>query len=179
MTTYVGQASCDEYGNIMGGAAGNQSGAELNICEAYLNNWRALIRFVNPERARACGEAMRAAVENMNIGYDQSERNSILPQARACGWDLGAITQACECDCSSLAGVCGIAAGVPEEALFVDGNLCYTGNIVQRFEGMGMVSVYSTSDYVASTERWCVGDILVSETHAVVVVLGNEPGGFR
>lgn len=34
-----------------------------------------------------------------------------MPLARAAGWNLAAITQAYECDCSSLAGVCGIAAG--------------------------------------------------------------------
>ncbi len=120
---------------------------------------------------------MADAVANMNIGYDQGQRNSILPLARAAGWKLGAIAQACECDCSSLAGVCGIAAGTPESAMYVGGNLCYTGNIAQRFEATGLVSVYTTPDYVKSTVKWQVGDILVSDTHAVVVVSGAAPSG--
>lgn len=177
MATYIGQASCDEYGNYMGGQAGNQSGTELNVREAYLYDWRYLIRFTDPARAAACGAAMAAAVANMAIGYDQAQRNTILNEARVCGWKLSAITRACECDCSSLAGVCGIVAGAPEEAIYVGGNLCYTGNIVQRFEGTGMVSVFSTPDYVKSCEKWQVGDILVSETHAVVVIAGAVPEG--
>lgn len=178
MVTYIGQASCDEYGNYMGGQAGNQSGTELNVREAYLYGWRYLIRFRDPVRAAACGAAMAAAVANMAIGYDQSQRNTILGEARACGWKLSAITRACECDCSSLAGVCGIVAGAPEEAIYVEGNLCYTGNIVERFEGTGMVSVYSTPDYVKSTVKWQAGDILVSDSHAVVVIAVAAPKGF-
>lgn len=127
--------------------------------------------------AAKCGRAMAAAVATMNIGYDQGERNSILPLARACRWDLSAIAQVCECDCSSLGGVCGIVAGAPENAIYVGGNLCYTGNIAQRFETTGLVSVYSTDDFVKSTVKWQVGDILVSDSHAVVVVSGAVPSG--
>ena len=154
MATYIGQASCDELGRYVGGRAGNQSGTELNTCAAYLRNWKYLIRFNGAARARKCGKAMASAVVNMNIGYDQGERNSILPLARACGCDLGKIATACECDCSSLAGVCGIAAGAPEDAICVGGNLCYTGNIAQRFEATGLVSLFSASDYVGSTAKW-------------------------
>lgn len=177
MTTYIGQASCDERGKYVGGQAGNQSGTELNMRAAYLYNWHTLIRFNDATMARKCGQAMADAVANMNIGYDQGERNTILPLARATGWNLSAITQACECDCSSLAGVCGIAAGAPESAIYQGGNLCYTGNIAQRFEATGLVSLYSTSDYVKSTVKWQVGDILVSNTHAVVVIAGTVPAG--
>ncbi|NHM14435.1 SH3 domain-containing protein [Xiamenia xianingshaonis] len=174
MGVMVGQASSDERGLYVGGAAGNQSGTELNVRGAYLYNWHTLIRFNDAGRARRCASAMADAVANMNIGYDQGQRNSILPLARAAGWRLGAIARACECDCSSLAGVCGIAAGAPESAIYVGGNLCYTGNIAQRFEATGLVSLYSTSDYVKSTVKWQVGDILVSDTHAVVVVSGGK-----
>lgn len=177
MAAYIGQASHDERGRYVGGQAGNQSGTELNTRAAYLYNWRTLIRFRNPERARKCGQAMKDAVGNMHIGYDQGERNTILPLARAAGWNLAVITQDCECDCSSLAGVCGIAAGAPEDAIYQGGNLCYTGNIAQRFEATGMVDIYSTSDFVGSTAKWQVGDILVSDSHAVVVVSGNVPSG--
>ncbi len=177
MATMVGQASCDERGKYVGGQAGNQTGTELNIREAYLRDWHALIRFNDADMARRCGQSMAGAVANMNIGYDQGGRNTILPLARACGWNLAAIAKACECDCSSLAGVCGIAAGAPEGAIYQGGNLCYTGNIAQRFEATGLVSVYSTPDYVKSAVKWQVGDILVSGTHAVVVISGAAPSG--
>ena len=71
MTVYIGQASCDERGQYMGGAAGNQSGTELNV-RAYWNKpWNlGLIRFKDAAKARTCAEAMRGARGNMNIGYD-------------------------------------------------------------------------------------------------------------
>lgn len=172
----IGQASCDERGRYVGGQAGNQSGTELNAREAYLRDWHTLIRFNNSEMAAKCGRAMADAVANMNIGYDQSERNSILYLARAAGWRLAAIDQPCECDCSSLAGICAIAAGAPEAAVYKGGNLCYTGDIVERLEATGLVSVYGSSDYVKSTVKWQVGDILVSNTHAIVVIAGASAG---
>ncbi|WP_305296938.1 hypothetical protein [Parvibacter caecicola] len=175
MATYIGQASCDERGKYIGGQAGNQSGTEFNTRAAYLYNWHTLIRFNDANMARRCGQAMAGAVANMNIGYDHEERNTILPLAHAAGWNLAAITQARECDCSSLAGVCGIAAGAPESAIHQGGNLCYTGNIASRFKATGLVTNYTSDDYVKPTAKWQVGDILVSNTHAVVVVAGPAP----
>lgn len=177
MTTYIGQASCDERGKYVGGQAGNQSGTELNIREAYLRNWHTLVRFNDPAMALKCGQAMTDAVANLLIGYDQGERNTILPLARATSWVLSKIAQACECDCSSLGGVCGIAAGAAESTIYQGGNLCYTGNIVARFKATGLVTCYTSSDYVNSTVKWQVGDILVSNTHVVVVVSGPAPSG--
>lgn len=70
MATYIGQASCDERGRYVGGQAGNQSGTELNIREAYLYNRHTLIRFNDPARAIKCGQVMAEAVANLFIGYD-------------------------------------------------------------------------------------------------------------
>ena len=80
-------------------------------------------------------------------------------------------------DCSSLAGVCGIAAGAPESAIFQSGNLCYTSNIAARFASTGLVTVHRSADYVGSIAKWRVGDILVSGSHAVVVVGGASAAG--
>ncbi len=113
----------------------------------------------------------------MNIGYDQGERNTILPLARAVSWVLSKIAKVCECDCSSLGGVCGIAAGAAEGEIYSGGNLCYTGNIVARFKATGLVTCYTSSDYVNSTVKWQVGDILVSNMHVIVVVSGTAPSG--
>lgn len=178
MAVYIGQASCDERGRYVGGQAGNKSGTELNIRAFYDKPWdRGLIRFKDPAKARACAEAMRGAVGNMNIGYDQGERNTILPAARAVGMQLSAIARACECDCSSLAGVCGIAAGVSEGAIYAGGNLTWTGNIIERFRATGQVLIYDAT-YAGDAANLQNGDILVSSTHAVVVVSGaKDPGG--
>lgn len=178
MTVYIGQASCDERGRYVGGQAGNQSGTELNVRTYYNKPWnRGLIRFKDGARAQRCATAMIQAVGNMRIGYDQNERNSLLPLARAAGWDLSKVTANCETDCSALCGVCGIAAGVPESAIYQGGNLCYTGNIIERFRATGMVDIYDAS-YAANSANLRNGDILVSSTHAVVVTTGGKtPSG--
>ena len=38
------------------------------------------------------------------------------------------------------------------------------------------VSVFTSADYVGSTDKWQVGDILVSNTHTVIVVSGASAG---
>ena len=177
MTTYIGQASCDERGKYVGGQAGNQSGTELNIREAYLRSWHTLIRFKDANRALKCGQAARAAVGNMHIGYDQNERNTLLPAAREVGFDLSRVSRNVETDCSALAGVCGIAAGAPESIIYAGGNLCWTGDIESKFRQTGLVDVYKSSDYVSSTAKWQTGDIIVSNTHTIIVTNGLTPTG--
>ena len=178
MGVYIGQASIDERGRAVGGQAGNQSGTELNTRAFYNKPWDlGLIRFKDGGRARECASAVRGAVGNMLIGYDQGERNTILEAARAASWNLAAISRACECDCSSLAGVCGIVAGAPESSIYQYGNLCYTGNIIERFQATGMVEVFGSS-YAGNAANLQNGDILVSSTHAAVVASGaREPNG--
>lgn len=111
----------------------------------------------------------------MKIGYDQGESSTILMQAKKVNFDLGKITTACGCDCSNLAGVCGIAAGAPKSVIYQGGNLCYTGNIADRFKNTGLIDIYTSSDYVSYTAKWQVGDILVSNSHTVIVVSGTAP----
>ena len=41
-----------------------------------------------------------------------------------------------------------------------------------------MVSVYSTDDFVKSTVKWQVGDILMSDSHVAVVVSGACDRGY-
>ena len=56
-------------------------------------------------------------------------------------------------------------------------NLCYTGNIIERFRSTGMVDIYG-ADYAGNAVSLQNGDILVSSSHAGVVVSGGkEPGG--
>lgn len=153
MAILIGQAPCGEHGRYVGGQTGNQSGTELNTCEAYLYNWYTLIRFNDSSGALKCGQALAEAVANMNIGYGQGERNTILPLVRPVNWAPSKIAKACECDCSSLSGVCGIVVGVAESAIYAGGNLCYSGNNVAHFKATGLVACYTSSNYVKSTVK--------------------------
>ena len=165
MAVYIGQASCDENGKYVGGQAGNWSGTELNTRAFYNKLGFGPIRFKNGATAVKCATAMQTAVGNMKIGYDQGERNTILSLAKATGWDVGAIREACGCDCFSIAGVCGIAAsgGAIYSTIYSGGNLCYAGNIVSRFKTTGLVDAYDSS-YAASSGSLQNGDILASSS---------------
>lgn len=177
MTTYIAQASCDERGKYVGGQAGNQSGTELNTRALWDNNWLTLVVWKSAAAANACATAASRAVANLHIGYDQNERNTILPPAEAAGYDLSKITKDCECDCSSLASVCGIAAGAAKSIMYAGGNLGYTGNLAERLEQTGLVTVYRGLSYSQIQQKAQVGSILISSGHAVIVVSGNAPSG--
>ena len=177
MATYIAQASCDERGRYVGGQAGNQSGTELNTRALWNNSWIYLIVWNNATAANACATAASRAVANMHIGYDQNERNTILPLAEAAGYDLSKITRDCECDCSSLASVCGIAAGAAKSIMYEGGNLGYTGNLASRLKATGLVTVYQGLSYSDICAKAQVGSILVSSGHAVIVVSGATASG--
>lgn len=172
MAVYVAQASCDERGRYTGGQAGNQSGTELNTRAWYPYGWKTVIRFNDPARAAKCAEVAAKAVANMAIGYDQGQRNTILPLAEAAGWNLAKVSKACECDCTSLAAVCAIAAGASKAVMYEGGNLAYTGNMAERMKRAADVSVFTSAAYTGSSAKLQAGDILVSGSHCVIVTSG-------
>ncbi len=72
---------------------------------------------------------------------------------------------------------CGRVRHRSRRTIYQGGSLCYTGNIVARFKTTGLVTCYTSADYVKSTVKWQVGDILMSSSHVVVVVNGRSLGG--
>lgn len=176
MAVYLAQASCDENGRYVGGQAGNQSGTELNIRGYYAsssNQWKCY-RSKDAAAAGKIAENASGAVANRNIGYDQNERNTIRTKAQKANLVLAAISEACECDCMSLAGECAICAGVSDAILFAGGNLPWTGNAHAKLMETGMFD-YKGAGLAES--QLCVGDILVRDGHAVIVVSGPAPAG--
>lgn len=176
MAVYLAQASCDENGKYVGGQAGNQSGSELNIRAYYAsssNPWKCY-RPKDATVAKKIAENASGAVANRKIGYDQNERNTIRTKAQKVNLVLAAINEACECDCMSLAGECAICAGASDAILFAGGNLPWTGNAHAKLLETGMFD-YKGSGLAES--HLCVGDILVRDGHAVIVVSGKAATG--
>lgn len=172
MANYFAQASSDENGKYMGGAAGNQNGKELNTRSAYSdpsNPWWAIIALAAALLAEI-NRQLKAAVRNKYIGYDQLQRNTIIIQAKKAGWDLGAICVACECDCASLlaaAMICavykvyGTAAGDEVyAALYGDGNLPATSTFEMKVKKISKYFRIAAANYTPG-----VG--LVRNGHAV------------
>lgn len=176
MAVYLAQASCDENGRYVGGQAGNQSGTELNIRGYYSssgNPWKCY-RPKDATVAKKIAENASGAVANLNIGYDQNERNTIRAKAQKVNLVLSAINEACECDCMSLAGECAICAGASDAILFEGNNLPWTGNAHEKLMATGMFDCKGSG---LPESQLCVGDILVRDGHAVIVVSGKAATG--
>ncbi len=174
MAVQFAQASCDENGKYVGGQAGNQSGTELNIRSYYsseTNPWKCY-RAKTDAMANRIGAEAKGAVANMNIGYDQGERNTIRTAAQKVGNILSAIKEKCECDCASLGAECAICAGSSDSALFAGGNLLYTGNAHAKLMATGDFDSLGT----VSESNLAVGDLLVRDGHMVIVVAGRSRG---
>ena len=167
----IGHASSDEERKAYGGVAGDQTGGEVCIRTWYPSPWDAVLRFKNAAKAEKAAKAMEAACANDNIGYDQYQRNTLLPQAKACGWDLNKISVPCETDCSALVSVCSQAAGV--NIPYISGNAPYTGIMVAQFTSTGEFEVLTDKKYLSSDAHLLRGDILLRASGHTAMALEN------
>lgn len=176
MAVIICQASLGSNGGISGDAAGNQNGRELNSSGYYAddaNKWH-IMRSSDPVIAERTAAAAEVGVANKHIGYDQSQRNTLLAAAERVGWILSKVDEDSETDCVAFAAVCLICAtdGVVRDILFAGRNLPYSGNAVDKFTRAGLreVGLAGKNDW-ANLRR---GDILVRNGHTVVVT--GAPG---
>ena len=175
----IAHASIAENGKISGGIAGDQTGKEVCIRSWYSKPWNAVIRFKSLDMQQKVADCMIRAANNVRIGYDQQDRNSLLRYARNAGYDPYKVTTPCETDCSALVTLACIYAGVPESALVVNGNSATTSTLRNRLEATGKVETFTGKEYTAKTENLLVGDILLSEGHHVAVVVEIERSGMK
>ena len=170
MAVKIAHSSIDENGRATGGVAGDQNGREVRIQDWYNNGWGYVIRFKDKKMADKFAKAMEDAANNNKIGYDQNGRNTVLTEAEKVGWDLSKITTPCESDCSSLATVCTISAGVPKSAVF-NGNCCTTRTLRSKLQATGLVDVFSDAAHTGSDKNALRGDIYLKEGNHVVVCI--------
>ena len=169
----IAHASIDERKTIKNGKAGDQTCKELCIRSWYSKPWDYVIRFKDPDKREKVAVAMEKACKNDLIGYDQNQRNTLLSKSRAYGYDPGAVTVACETDCSALVSLACMYAGVKESDLVVYSNSATTHSLRSRLLKTGLVNVYNDNKYVAKDTYLMRGDILLKESSHVVVVLDN------
>ena len=170
MAVKIGHASIDENGNISGGAGGDQTGKEVCTRNWYSKGWNVLLRPKSAALAEKSAQACEAACVNAKVGYDQGGRNTLNAKAKAVGYDLAKIADACECDCSSLMHVCAIAGGAN---LSYGSNGCTTRTMVSAFVASGDYEKLTASKYLTSDQYLQRGDILVKEGSHTAMVLGN------
>lgn len=171
MAVKIGHSSIDELGKAKGGSAGDQNGKEICTRNWYAGGWTVLLRPKDATVAEKLAKACEAGCANANIGYDQGQRNTLHDKAKAVGYDLSKITAKCECDCSSFATVCAIAAGVTQ--LEYTGNAPTTSTMRSKFVGSGAFDALTDSKYLGVDTYLRRGDVLVKAGSHTVIVLGN------
>lgn len=171
MSVIIGHASQDENKRISGGVAGDQTGKELCTRTWYAKNWDYVLRCGNADKAEKMAVACEQACANNNIGYDQSQRNTLRTQAQLCGYDLSKITTPCECDCSSFMTVCAECAGIP--IAYNGNNAPTTSTMKTAFLASGAFVILTGNQYVNIPDNLRRGDILVKAGKHTVMVLSN------
>lgn len=176
-TVLIAHASKDERGAYQGGKAGDQTGQEVCIRSWYNRPWNVVLRAKNPKVANKIATAMERAAKNDHIGYDQSQRNTLLSKCRDLGYDPGRVTSDCETDCSALVSVACMYGGVPETTLFIGGNSATTRTLRKRLMDTGDFLEFTSAGFVKAPNLLERGDILLYEGHHVAVVTSTTYSG--
>ena len=173
MAIRIGHASIDENGKIAGGASGDQNGKEVCIRNWYNGGWEFLARAKDSSVAEKIASACEDGCANVNIGYDQNQRNTLNTQAKAVDYDLSKIVVPCETDCSAFVSVCVLAAGVK---LSYSGNLPTTRTLKSALSQTGGFHIFADSKYLNGTNDLRRGDILCKAGSHTVIVLDSGSG---
>ena len=169
----IGSASKDENGRYINGLAGDQTGKEVWVLGWYDQSWTSVLRPKDSKLAENIARQCENACANNNIGYSQSERNTLLYQAKRAGYDMSKINTPCNCDCSSFVSAICVCCGLPEATFFPGGNGCVTSTIGDACLSTGKFTELTDMKYRNQKAYLKRGDILLNRNQHVVVVLAN------
>ena len=167
-TVLIGSARIDERGKASGGQAGDQTGKEVSTQNWYDHSKRWIVlRPKDGAKAQKIAKGMRSACDNPNIGYDQTNNQSLWNLVKDKGFDPAKADKPCETDCARLVRVCCAYAGIMADDF-------YTATEATVLMRTGEFIKLTDSKYTDSENYLGVGDILVTRTKGhTVVVLSN------
>ena len=167
MPVYIGSARIDERGKISGGAVGDQTGKEVAYQTWYLHSkgW-VVLRAKDTEIRNKIAYAMKAACDNNNIGYDQTNRLGLYEAVKNYGFDPAKCAVLTETDCSALIRVCVCYASGKNIPNF------NTSSELSVLKATGLFDVYTDDAHCKSSSNLLPGDILVTKRkgHTVAVI---------
>ena len=107
MSVKIGHASIDERGKATGGKAGDQNGKEVFTRYWYRHSkgWVTL-RCLIAGMAEWIAYAMEVICADDDVGYDQSENQTLWKLLKENGFDIHNINKDVETDCARLVRVC-------------------------------------------------------------------------
>lgn len=179
-TVYVGSARSDERGKANSGKAGDQkSGNEVSKQKWYKHSkgWRVL-RCKIPAMRKLIADAMEAACNNNQIGYDQYQRLTLYENVKPFNFNPSKTTKAVETDCSALVRVCVLYALRKTGRNNSVGNFV-TSNQASVLLATGLFEELKGTKYTNQADYLMAGDILVTKTkgHTVVVLNNGDKAG--
>ena len=184
MTKYIAHASIDERGKTSGGKAGDKTKKEVCIRNWYDKTWNYVLRIKNQKVRYQFANSMIDIANNECVGYDQSQRNTLLTQAIKVNFDFAKIKEKCECDCSSMITVAILGAiykvlGKAQydrayKVLYANKNCKNTSTLRSGLTQLGMIDAYKDKSYTRSTSKSAYGDIFIKEGSHVVCFIDDK-----
>ncbi len=169
MAVRIGHASVSEQGTV-NGAKGDSTKKEVCTRSWYNGTWDFMA--IHPDevvRAKHAS-AVEAACVNNNVGYGQSDRNTLNTEAKKVSYDISKITNKCNCDCSALQNVAAKASGA--KGVTYTSNGWTTRTMKSKLKAAGYVIIEDKTYLTSST--YCVkGAIYVRAGYHTVCGLDN------
>ena len=167
-TVLIGSARIDERGKASGGQAGDQTGKEVSTQNWYDHSKRwVVLRPKDGAKAQKIAKGMRSACDNPNIGYDQTNNQSLWNLVKDKGFDPAKADKPCETDCARLVRVCCAYAGIMADDF-------YTATEATVLMRTGEFIKLTDSKYTDAPDYLGAGDILVTRSKGhTAVVLSN------
>lgn len=169
----IGHASRDENKQYKNGQAGDQDGLEVCKRTWFNRPWKIVLRAKDSKVREKIAYAMELACANIDLGYDQNQRNSLWNDIKTKGFDPSKTSKAVETDCSALVCVCCAYAGIPVQYLMINGNSLTTSTMQKYLMSSGYFELLTDSKYLTSDKYLLRGDILVYPSHHTAVNLDD------
>ena len=167
MSVKIGHASISERGTV-NGSKGDSTKKEVCTREWYNKPWDFMAIHPDSGVREKHAAAVEAACSNNNIGYGQSDRNTLNTLAKANGYNLAKVGK-CNCDCSSLQNVAAVASGAP--GVTYGSNGWTTSNMKAKLTAAGYKII--TGAYLKNAEYCVRGAIYVRAGSHTVCGLNN------
>ncbi len=163
----IGHASISEKGTV-NGTKGDQTGGEVCTRPWYSKPWDFMAVHPDESIRERHAQAVEAACANDNIGYGQSDRNTLNSLAKANGYDLSKVGK-CNCDCSSLQHVAAVASG---SGAIYGSNGWTTSTMKSALQKLGY-KIITDATYLTSSSYCVRGAVYVKVSSHTVCGLDN------
>ena len=166
-TVMMAHASQSETGS-KNGTKGDSTGKEVCTRTWYSKPWDWMAIFPDATVRETIADTAEAAADNDNVGYGQSDRNTLNTEAKKVSYDISKIVTKCNCDCSSLANVSVVAAGKGAYG----SNGWTTSTLKAQLQALGAV-IITDSTYLTSSAYCVKGAIYCKEGSHCAMGLTN------